>query len=152
MLEVYISIRKSTMWVIALLVICMRSVGVQSLKSGPTRQPHELQNARLPCPSLSPGSLLKLMSIESVMPCTPFSSCPQSFPATGPFAVSWLFTSGGQSFGASDLPVNIQGWFPLELTGFISLLSKGLSRVFSNTTVWKHQFFGAQPFLWSVLT
>ena len=72
-------------------------------------QPHELQNARLPCPSLSPGSLLKLMSIESVMPCTPFSSCPQSFPATGPFEVSWLFTSGGQSFGASDLPVNIQG-------------------------------------------
>ena len=86
-------------------------------------------------------SLLKLMSIEGVMPSsvTPFSSC--------------LFASGAQSIGASAsasvFPMNIQGWFPLGWTGLIFLLSKGLSRVFSNTTVWKHQFFSSRPFLWS---
>ena len=83
----------------------------------------------------------------------PFSSYPQSFPASGSFPMSWLFVSGGQSIGtltsASVLPLNIQGWFPLGLTDLISLLSKGLSRVFSNTTVWKRQFFGAQSSLWS---
>ena len=82
-----------------------------------------------------------------------FSSCPQSFPVSGSFPVSWLFTSGGQSIGvsasASVLPMNIQCWFPLRLTDLISLLSKGLSRVFSNTTVRKHQFFSAQPSLQS---
>ena len=73
----------------------------------------------------------------------PFSSCPQSFPASGSFPMSWLFSSGGQSSGASAsvLSMNIQGWFPLGLTGLIFLLSKGLSRVFSNTTVRRHQFF-----------
>ena len=80
-----------------------------------------------------------------------FSSCPQSFPASGSYPVSQFFISGGQSSGvsasASALPVNIQHWFPLGLTGWISLQSKGLSRVFSNTTVQKHQFFGAQPSL-----
>ena len=82
---------------------------------------------------------------------TPFSSCLQSFPASGSFPVSWLFTSDGQSIGTSALvlPMNIQCWCPLELTTLISLLSKGLSRVFSSTTIWKHQFFGAQPSLWS---
>ena len=77
---------------------------------------------------------------------TPFSSCPQSFPASGSFPVSWLFTLGGQSIGtlASVFSINIQGWFPLGLTGLISLMTKGLSRVFSNTTVWKQQFFSAQ--------
>ena len=99
-------------------------------------------------------SLLKLMSIESVMPsnhlilCCPFSSCPQSFPASGSFQMSQLFASGGQSIGVSAstsvLPMNTQDWFPLGWTGWISLQSKGLSRVFSNTTVQKHQFFGAQ--------
>ena len=78
----------------------------------------------------------------------PFSSCLQSFPASGSFPMSQLFTSGGQSIGvsaiASVLPVNIQDWFPLGWTGWISLQSKGLSRVFSNTTVQKHQFFDAQ--------
>ena len=80
--------------------------------------------------------------------------CPllrQSFPAARSFPVSWLFVSGGQSIGASAsasvLPKNIQGWFPLGLTGLISLQSKGLSRVFSSTTVWKHQCFGIQPFM-----
>ena len=102
-------------------------------------------------------SLLKLMSIESVMPSTisssvvPCSSCLQSFPAPWSFPVSQFFTSGGQSVGVSPsvsvLPMNIQDWFPLGWTGWISLQSKGLSRVFSNTTVQKHQFFGAQLYL-----
>ena len=77
---------------------------------------------------------------------TPFSSCLQSFPASGSFPMSLLFASGGQSIGASAsvLPMNTQGWFPLGWTGLISLQSKRLSRVFSNTTVQKHQFFGTQ--------
>ena len=95
------------------------------------------------------------LSIETMMPsnhlilCCPFSSCPQSFLASQSFPKSWLFTSGGQSIGVSAsvsvLPMNIQGWFPLGLTCLISWLSKGLSRVFSSTTVGKHQFLGAQP-------
>ena len=86
----------------------------------------------------------------------PFSSCLQSFPASGSFQMSQFFASGAQNTGvsasASVLPVNIQNWFPLGLTSFISLLSKGLSRVFSNTTVQKHQFFGAQLFYSPTLT
>ena len=102
-------------------------------------------------------SLLKLMSLELVMLsnhpflCHPFSFCLQSFPASGSSPVSWLFESVGPSIKASAsawvLPMNIQDWFPLGLTGLIFLQSKGLSRVFSNTTVQKHQFFGVQPFL-----
>ena len=80
--------------------------------------------------------------------CQPFSFCLQSFPGSGFFPMNWLFTSGGQRIGtsasASVLPMNIQDWFPLVLTGWISLQSKGLSRVFSNTIVQKHQFFSAQ--------
>ena len=83
----------------------------------------------------------------------PFFSSPQSFWASGSFPRSWHFASGGWSIGASALssvlPMNNQGWFPLGLTGLISFLSKGLSRVFSSTTVWKHQFFGTQHSLWS---
>ena len=104
-------------------------------------------------------NLLKLMSIESVMPfnrlilCRPFSSCLQSFSTSGSFPMSQFFASGGQSIGASAsasvLPMNIQDWFRLGWTGLISLQSKGLSRVFSNTTVQKHQFFSAQLSLWS---
>ena len=99
-------------------------------------------------------SLLKLMSLKSVMPSNhlitvvPFSSCLHSFPASRSFQMSQLFPSGGQSTGVSAstsvLPMNIQDWFPLGWTSWISLQSKGLSRVFSNTTVQKHQFFGAQ--------
>ena len=99
-------------------------------------------------------SSLRLMSIESVMPsshlipCHPFSSCPQSLPASESCPMSQLFTWGGQSTGvstlASFLPKNTQGWSPSEWTGWISLQSKGPSRVFSNTTIQKHQFFGAQ--------
>ena len=97
---------------------------------------------------------LKPMAIESVMPskhlipCHPFSSCPQSLPASGSFPLNQFFTSGGQSIGVSAstsaLPVNTQDWSPLGWTGWISLQSKGLSRVFSNTMVQKHRFFGAQ--------
>ena len=104
-------------------------------------------------------SLLKFMFIESVMLSNHlmfFHSFPfylQSLPASQSFPMSQLFTSGSQNIGASALasvlPMIIQGWFPLGLIGLTSLLSKGLSRVFSSTTVWKHQFFGIQPFLWS---
>ena len=119
-------------------------------------QPHGLQYARPPCPSPTPGA-----SSNSCLPSqwyhptisssvVPFSSCPQSFPASGSFPVSQFFTSGSQSIGASAsvLPMNIRDWFPLRLTGWISLQSKRFSRVFSSTTVWKHQFFDAQPSLW----
>ena len=102
----------------------------------------------------SSWSLLKLMSIESVTPsnhlilCRPFPSCLQSFPVSESSPMSQFFASGGQSIGASTsasvLPINIQDLFPLGLTGWISLQSKGLSRVFCNTTVQKHQFFSAQ--------
>ena len=111
-------------------------------------RPHKSQHARPPCPSPTPGDA---MFIEPVMPpaisssVVPFSSCPQSLPASESFPMSQLFAWGGQSTGvtalASFLPKNTQGWSPLEWTGWISLQSKGLSRVFSNTTVQKHQFF-----------
>ena len=87
---------------------------------------------------------------------TPFTSCPQSFPASRSLPVSQLFISGHQSIEASSsasvLPTNIQGWFPLGSTGLISLLSKGLSRVFFSTTIWKHQFFSAKSSLCPTLT
>ena len=104
-------------------------------------------------------SLLRFMSIESMMLsnhlilCCPLSFCLQSFLVSESFPVSQLFASGGQGIGASAsasvLPMNIQGWFPLGLTGLISLRSKGLSTVFSSTTVQKHSFFSTQPSLWS---
>ena len=126
-----------------------RSVESDSLR------PHESQNTRPPCPSPTPGVH------SNSCPCSqcchpaisssviPFSSCPQSLPASGFFPMSQLFTWGGQSIGdsasASVLPMNTQDWSHLGWTGWISLQSKGLWRVFSNTTVQKHQFFGAQP-------
>ena len=121
--------------------------------------PRGLQHTGLPCPSPTPrvcsnSCLLSQWchpTISSSL--VPFSSRLQSFLASGSFLMRWLFTSGGQSIGASastsGLPMNIQGWFPLGWTGLISLQSKGLSRVFSNTTVQKHQFFCAQPSSWS---
>ena len=117
-------------------------------------QPHGLQHARPPCPSPTPRAYSN--SCPSSQWChptisssvIPFSSHLQSFPASGSFPMSQLFTSGGQSIGASAstlvLPMNTQDWSPLGRTGWISLQSKGLSRVFSNTTVQNHQFFGAQ--------
>ena len=119
-------------------------------------QPHGLQHTKLPCPSLSLGVCSNLcplsrwchLTISSSV--TPFSSCPQSFPVSGSFPMSWLFTSGGQSIGTSPsvLPMNIQDWFLLGLTGLISFLFKVFSRVLSITKVRKHQFFGTQPCLW----
>ena len=111
-------------------------------------QPYGLQQAGFPALHHL-RNLLKLLSIESVMTSNHlihFSACLPSFPESGSFPVSWLFTSGGKSFvaSASVFAMNIQGWFPIGLTGLISLQSKGLSRVFSNTTVQKHQFFSAQ--------
>ena len=122
-------------------------------------QPHGVQHASLPCPSPIPGACSNSCPLTQWCHPTisssviPFSSCPQSVPASGFFQMSQLFTSGGQSIGvsasASVLPLNSQDWFPLGWTSWISLLSKGFSRVFSNTTVQKHQFFGTQPSLWS---
>ena len=118
-------------------------------------QPHELQHARPPWPSPTPGVYSNLhLSSQCCHPAmlssvVPFSSCSQSLPASESFPMSQLFAWVGQSTGvsplASVLPKNTQDWSPLEWTGWISLQSKGLSRVFSNPTVQKHQFFGAQP-------
>ena len=123
-------------------------------QSCPTLRLHELQHARLPCPSPTPwvysnsspwGQWWHPTTSSSVVP---FSSCLQSFPASGAFQMSQLFASGGQSIGVSAsapvLPMNTQDWSPLGWTGWISLQSKGLSRVFSNTLIQKHEFFGAQ--------
>ena len=122
-------------------------------------QPHESQHARLPCPSPTPG--IHPNSCPSSQWChpaisssvVPFSSCPQFLPATESFQMSQLFAWGGQSIRVwpleSVLPMNIQDWFTLESTGLIYLQSKGLSRVFSNTTVQEHQIFRAQFSLWS---
>ena len=126
-----------------------RSVVSNSLR------PHESQHTRPPCPSPTPG--VHPNSCASSWWChpaisssvVPFSSCPQSLPASGSFPMSQIFAWGGQSSGvsasASVLPMNTQHWSPVGWTCWISLQSKGLSRVFSNTTVQKHQFFGAQP-------
>ena len=115
---------------------------------------HGLQHARVIYPSLSPrlcsnSSILSWRCHQTIpFSVTPFYSCPQSFPESGFFPISQFFASCGQSIGvsasASVLPINTQDWFPLGWTGRISLSSKGLSRVFSNTTVQKHQFFSAQ--------
>ena len=127
-----------------LLLLFGRSVMSDSLR------PHGLQQARLPCPSPSPGSCSNSCPLNqwyhpTISSSIIFFSCPQSFPASGSFPMSQFFTSGGQSIGtsasASVFPMNIQDWFPLGLTGLISLQSKGFPRVFSNTTVQKHQFF-----------
>ena len=126
---------------------CGQSLSCVQLFSTPWTVAHQV-----PLSSTISQSSLELMSlsqwchptISSAFDC--FFSCCQSFPVSGSFPVSQLFTSGSQRIGAlasaSVLPINIQGWFPLRLTGLISLLSKGLSRVFFSTTVWKHQFFG----------
>ena len=121
--------------------------------------PHGLQHTRPPCQSPTPGACSDSRPLSRWCHPTistsviPFSSRLQTFPALGSFPMSQLFTSGGQSIGVSAstsvLPMNIQDWFPLGLTGLIFVQSKGLSRVFSNTTVQRHQFFGTQLSLWS---
>ena len=133
-------------------------VVVQSLSHVQLFATHGLQHARLPCPSPSPrvcsnSHPLSQWCHPTISSSAASSSCPQSFPESGSFPMSQLFTSHGESIralaSASVLRMNRQGWFPLGLTGLISLQSRGLSRVFSSTTVWKHQFFSAQASLWS---
>ena len=129
-------------------VLFSRSVVSDSLR------PHESQHARPPCPSPTPGvhsnscPLSRWCHPAISSSVVPFSSCPQSLPASESFPMSQLFTWGGQSIGVSSLtsviPKNTQGWCPLECNGWISLQSKRISGVFSNTTVQKHQFFGTQ--------
>ena len=135
-------------------VINTRSVQFSHSVVSDSLRPHGLQHARSPCPSPTPGLYPNSCPLSQWCHPTisssviPFSSHLQSFPASGSFPVSQFFTSGGQSIGvsalASVLPKNTQDWSPLEWTGWISLQSKELSRVFSNTTVQKHQFFSVQ--------
>ena len=136
-----------------LLLLFSHSVVSESLR------PHGLQHTMFPYPSLSPRVCSNSCPLSQWCHPTisssviPFSSCRQSFPAWGSFQMSQFFASGGQSIrvsaSASVLSMNTQDWFPLRLTGLISLHSKGLSRIFSNNTVQKHQFFSAQLSLWS---
>ena len=124
--------------------------------------PYGLQHARLPCPSPTPRACSNSCPLSRWFHSTisssvvPFTSCLQSFPASGSFPMTQFFASGGQSIAVSAstsvLAMNIQDWFPLGWTGWISLQSKGLSRVFSNTTVQKHQYFSAQLSLCPTLT
>ena len=134
-------------------LVVVQSLSCVGLFATPWRAAHQ---ASLPlslgvCPNSRPLSWWRYLTISSSA--TSFSFCLQSFPASGSFPMSELFASGGQSIGASAsasvLPMNVQGWSTLGLTGLISLQSKGLSRELSSTTVWKHQFFRAQLSLWS---
>ena len=147
------------LWVEHISLLCMELLLLfSSMVMSNSWWPHGLQHARLPCSSPPPWSLLKLTSIELVMPsshlilCRPLLLLPLIFCSVRVFPMSWLLASSGQSIGASAsasvLPMNIQGWFPLGLTGLI-FLSRELSSVSSGTAVQKHQFFGAQPSLWS---
>ena len=141
-------------WKIATLYVYIQSVQFSFSVVPDSLQSHELQHTRPPCPSPTPGvhsnscplSQWCHPAISSSI--VPFSSCPRSLPASESFPMSQLFASGGQSIGvsalASVLPTNTQDWSPLGWTVWTSLQSKGLSRVFSNTTVQKHQFFGTQ--------
>ena len=142
------------MWIASSICSYHQSIQFSCSVMSDSLWPHALQHARLPCPSPTHGTCSN--SCPSSRCCHPtisssvvrFSSCLQSFPASESFKMSQFFASGGQSIGvsasASVLPMNTHDWSPLGWTGWISLQSKGLSRVFSNTTVQKHQFFGAQ--------
>ena len=145
-------IQRSAVWVWTDSVLFSHSVVSNSLR------PHGLQQARLPCPSPSPGACSNSCPLSqwyhpTISSSVISSSCLQSFLALGSFPMRWLLAPGGQSIGASDsvsvLLMNIEDWFPLGLTGWISLQSKGPSRVFSYTIVQKHQLFSIQPSLWS---
>ena len=139
-----------TTWEAQIRLLFSRSVVSNSLWS-----PGQ-QHTRLPCPSPSPWACSNSCPLSQwchpaiSSSVVPFSSCPQSLSASGSFPMSQLFATGDQRIGASAsasvLPMNIQNWFLLGLTGLMILLSKGLSGVFSKSTVWRHQFFGAQPF------
>ena len=137
-------------------IILLMSVQFRGSVVSDSLRPHEPQHSRPPCPSPTPGVHPNPCPLSQW--CHPaisssvvsFSSCPQCFPESGSFPMSQLFASRGQGIGVSAstsvLPMNTQDWSPLGWNGWISLQSKGLSRVFSNTTVQKHQFFGAQIF------
>ena len=156
---IYFSQAVEFSWLQLFSLPCTCSVNKDQLVSSVTQscltlRLHGLQHTRLPCPSPTPGACSDSSPLSRWCHWTisssviPFTSRLQSFPASGSFPMSQFFASGGQSIGvsasASVLPMNIQDWFPLGWTGLISLQSKGLSRLFSNTTVWKHQFFGVQ--------
>ena len=142
-------------------ITCLRvhSVPISGSVMSDSLQPHEPQHARPSCPSTAsrvypnPCPLSRWCHPNISSSAVPFSSCLQSFPASGSSQMSRLFASGDQSIGVSAstsvLPINTQDWSPLGWTGWISLQSKGFSRVFFNTTVQKHQFFSAQLSLWS---
>ena len=148
--------KRGIIWNLRILAACTGFSSVQFSRSvmSDSLRPHELQHVRPPCPlptprvhsNWHPSSWWCHPAIPSSV--ILFPSCPQSFPASESFPMSQLFAWGGQSIrvsaSASVLPVNTQDWSPLEWTGWISLQSKGLSKVFSNTTVQKHRFFGAQ--------
>ena len=143
----------------SLLCHLFSSVQFSRLTVSDSLQPHGLQHARLPCPSPAPGACSNSCPLSQrchptiSVSVVPFSFCFQSCAASGSFPLCQFFLSGGQSTGvsasASYRPKKSQGWDPSEWTGWISLQSKGLSRVFSNTTVQKHSFFSAQLSLWS---
>ena len=141
-------------WILYHSTTGLLGISVRLITQCPTLQSNGLQQARLPCPSSAPRACSDLWPLSqwchsiNSSSVVLFSSCLQSFPSSGSFQMSQFFTSGGQGVGVSAstsiLPMNTQDWFPLGLTGLISLQSKGLWRVFSNTTVQKHQFFNAQ--------
>ena len=149
-----LAFRKSCEILAPLETVQFRSVQFSHSVVSDSLRPHESQHARHPCPSPTSGVYPNPCPLNQwchpTISCSvvPFSSCLKSLPASGSFPMSQLFPSGGQSIGvsasASVLPMNTQDWFPLGWTGWISLQSKGLTRVFSNTTVQKHQFFSAQ--------
>ena len=157
-LSIHFSICISSIWLFLSYALISSVQSSHSVMSD-SLQPHGLHHARLPCPSPSPKACSN--SCPSSRWCHPtisssvvrFFSHLESFPASGSFLVTQFFVSGGQRIGtsasASVLPMNIQDWFPLGLPGLLSLQSKGLSRVFSNTIAEKHQFFSAQSSLWS---
>ena len=144
----------SSVWVVLVVRVQFSSVQFSSSVVSDSLRPHEPQHARPPCPTPNTGACPNSCPLSQWCHPTisssviPFSSYPQSFPASGSFQMSQLFASGGQGIGASaltsDLPMNTQDWSPLGWTGWISLQSKALSRDSSNTTVQKHQFFSTQ--------
>ena len=152
--KVTFSIKFPFLWLITFQINYISSVQFSRSVVSDSLRPYELQHARPPCPSPTPGvhtnscPLSRWCHPAISSSVVPFSSCPQSLPASESFPMSQLFAWGGQSTGvsalASVLPKNTQDWSPLEWTGWISLQPKGLSRVFSNTTVQKHQFFSTQ--------
>ena len=156
-ISVFLNVLRLILWRMFHVHMRMCSVQFSCSVVFDSSQSHGLQYARPPCPSPTPGVYSNLCPLSQWCHPTisssfiPVASCLQSFPASGSFPMSQFFPSGGQCIEASTLapvlPMKIHGWFSLGLTDLIFLLSKGLSRVFSSTTMWKHQFFGTQMIL-----